>query len=267
MVFQTRTWCTEYNQNVLVFPGLWRGGRFFEATLEMLHPTLPSLELIDHFLAPWPDVIPILLLVTVGRFQLQIPTIEVEDLPSHTVDGRNPPPVDMKYILFFYKQVVQDFFHQQYHFHHQFATISLACCNSQVLDSVPQEPRQRACDNLKWYLELKVMLLYLYKSQCAKIGVRDFRGPSWPDSRLIQMYTMKQSSVGLGKAHLTCKKPWNGFVRKHVVQTHLVKSTVSTSFDGGLRINRYWTDMHVSSTGKSRTIETIFDLVTFSNFG
>lgn len=33
-----------------------------------VHPTLPSLELIDHFLAPWPDVIPILLLVTVEGF-------------------------------------------------------------------------------------------------------------------------------------------------------------------------------------------------------
>ena len=202
-------WYTEHNQNVLVFPGLWRVGDSSRQPWRCT-PDTTFTRVDGSFFGSmawrnsYPDV------SNGGRFQPQIPTGEVEDLPSHTVDGRNPPPVDMKYILFFYKQVVQDFFHQQYHFHHQFATISLACCNSQVLDSVPQEPRQRACDNLKWYLELKVMLLYSYKSQCAKIGVRDFRGPSWPDSRLIQMYTMKQSSVGLGKAHLTCKKPWNG---------------------------------------------------------
>ena len=38
--------------------------------------------------------------------------------PKHTVDGRNPPPVDMENIPFFIRfskeQVVQDFFHQQY---------------------------------------------------------------------------------------------------------------------------------------------------------
>ena len=39
--------------------------------------------------------------------------------PKNTADGRNPPPVDMVNIpvftRFYTSQVLQDFFHQQYH--------------------------------------------------------------------------------------------------------------------------------------------------------
>ena len=162
------------------------------------HQTLPSLELIIFWLHDCKG----------GRFQLQIPTFEVKGLPSHTVDGRNPPPVHMKYILFFNKQVVQEFFHQQYYFHHQFATISLACpqFSGFGFSTTGAEAaglwQSKMISGVEGYAAILVQIA-MRKDR----GPMEFRGPSWPDSRLIQMYTMKQSSVGLGKAHLTCKKP------------------------------------------------------------
>ena len=115
----------------------------------------------------------------------------------------------------------------------------LLACNSQVLDSVPQEPRQRACDNLKWYLELKVMLLYSYKSQCAKIGAQwNFAAQADQIHGWYRCIQWSSPVLVWGRHTWHVRSP--KMVCKKACGTDTLGQIDSvTSFDGGLRINRY----------------------------